>query len=188
MAGNLLFDMLSLPARQAIISSMTPLTVKAGTDIIKQGDTNATKFYVLERGACDVFVESEAWSGARKVHAYRPARQARFPAAVVCQTMLSLCTSCNSLAHGLEHALHVCHGGLSGNNHAMHFCPKPQRVWGAGAALLGAPGGHGAGEGGVLAVGHGARRLQRRQAQLHAADCPGEEGSAGPGPHPRRPV
>lgn len=57
--GNLLFDMLLTPARLAIFNSMTPLHVEAGTDIIQQGQLNATKFYVLEKGNCDVFVSNE---------------------------------------------------------------------------------------------------------------------------------
>lgn len=34
--GNLLFETLSLPARQAIIGSMTPMVARAGDEIIRQ--------------------------------------------------------------------------------------------------------------------------------------------------------
>jgi hypothetical protein len=73
-AGNLLFDMLSIPARQAIIASMTPLDVHAGTNIIVQGDTDATKFYVIEKGVCSVHVASEPNGTPRKVLTYQPGR------------------------------------------------------------------------------------------------------------------
>jgi hypothetical protein len=73
--GNLLFDMLSLPARQAIFRSMSLHMVSAGTKIISQGDTDATKFYVLEKGTCDVFVTNEATGNVpKKVHTYPSGR------------------------------------------------------------------------------------------------------------------
>ncbi|EIE24738.1 putative cGMP-dependent protein kinase [Coccomyxa subellipsoidea C-169] len=69
--GNLLFDMLSLPARQAIFRSMSLHMVSAGTTIINQGDTDATKFYVLEKGTCDVLINNEATGYIpKKVHTY----------------------------------------------------------------------------------------------------------------------
>lgn len=71
--GNLLFDMLSMSAKRAIIDSMTPLHVTVGTDIITQGDTDATKFYVLEKGACDVYVKG-ADGITRRVHSYKAGR------------------------------------------------------------------------------------------------------------------
>ncbi len=75
MEGNLLFDMLSLPARQAIFRSMSLHMVGAGTTIISQGDTNATKFYVLEKGTCDVLVTNEATGNVpKKVHTYPSGR------------------------------------------------------------------------------------------------------------------
>ena len=73
--GNLLFDMLSLPARQAIFRSMALQMVSAGTTIISQGDTDATKFYVLEKGTCDVLISSDATGNLpRKVHTYTSGR------------------------------------------------------------------------------------------------------------------
>ena len=73
--GNLLFDMLSLPARQAIFRSMALQMVSGGTTIISQGDTDATKFYVLEKGTCDVLISSEATSNVpKKVHTYTSGR------------------------------------------------------------------------------------------------------------------
>ncbi|EFN52025.1 hypothetical protein CHLNCDRAFT_54794 [Chlorella variabilis] len=70
--GNLLFEQLTLPAKQAIIRSMTPQAVRAGDVIIKQGDTDASKFYVLERGAADVLLFKEEWGEERAVHSYQP--------------------------------------------------------------------------------------------------------------------
>lgn len=73
--GNLLFDMLSLPARQAIFRSMSLHMVSAGITIINQGDTDATKFYVLEKGTCDVLITNEATGNVpRKVHTYPSGR------------------------------------------------------------------------------------------------------------------
>ena len=73
MAGNLLFDMLSREARRAIFASMEPLTVPAGTTLITQGDVDASTFYVLELGNCDVFVSDEGRQPV-KVHAYTSER------------------------------------------------------------------------------------------------------------------
>lgn len=75
MDGNLLFEMLSAPARQAIFRSMAPLAVGAGEAIIRQGDTDATLFYVLEKGSCDVLVAAGA-EPPKKVHTYSPGRRA----------------------------------------------------------------------------------------------------------------
>ena len=71
--GNLLFEMLSAPARQAIFRSMAPLAVGAGEVLIKQGDADATLFYVLERGTCDVLVAAGA-EPPKRVHTYAPGR------------------------------------------------------------------------------------------------------------------
>ncbi|CAL8467781.1 g7319 [Coccomyxa elongata] len=69
--GNLLFDMLSLPARQAIFRSMSLHMVSAGTTIINQGDTDATRFFVLEKGTCDVMITNEATGNVpKRVHTY----------------------------------------------------------------------------------------------------------------------
>jgi CRP-like cAMP-binding protein len=67
MKGNLLFDGLSLAARQAIVGSMSALSLPAGDTLISQGDTDATKYYVVERGALDVYVHKEEWGEERKV-------------------------------------------------------------------------------------------------------------------------
>ena len=82
MAGNLLFEMLSAPARAAIFRSMAPLAVGAGEAIIRQGDAgaDATHFYVLERGACDVLVAAGG-EAPQRVHTYAPGRRGRRPAA-----------------------------------------------------------------------------------------------------------
>ena len=78
--GNLLFDILSREARRAIFASMEPMLVSAGTTIISQGDVDASTFYVLEMGNCDVFVSAEGGSP-RKVHAYTSERRAPPPSA-----------------------------------------------------------------------------------------------------------
>ncbi|MEW5303042.1 MAG: hypothetical protein WDW36_005773 [Sanguina aurantia] len=43
-------------ALEVIIDSMRPINCVPGTDIIRQGDTGASEFYVLEEGGADVFV------------------------------------------------------------------------------------------------------------------------------------
>jgi len=53
---NLLFKMVSLPARVAIVSSMWPLDARAGTVLMRQGDTGDDRFYVLASGTCTVEV------------------------------------------------------------------------------------------------------------------------------------
>ena len=54
--------------------------VSAGTTIIKQGDTDATKFYVLEKGTCDVLVTNDSTGGVpKKVHTYPSGRCAAGP-------------------------------------------------------------------------------------------------------------
>ena len=157
--GNLLFEQLSIPAKQAIVRSMTPQPMRAGDVIIRQvgagrggiagrgcaarraaqqnkqdlraggkpsalpvhavsrgppegrqtlplrvpelgeadvspshapaqqtslhlplrwqGDPDAHRFYVLERGAADVFLFREEWGEERWVHTYQPGRRVR---------------------------------------------------------------------------------------------------------------
>ncbi len=71
----MLFDMLSLAARQAIFRSMALQMVSAGTTIIAQGETSATKFYVLEKGTCDVLISSDTTGNVpKKVHTYTSGR------------------------------------------------------------------------------------------------------------------
>ena len=72
--GNLLFESLSLPAKQAIVRSMKAETYREGQVIIQQGDTVANKFYVVERGTAGVFIQKEEWGEERKVAAYQPGR------------------------------------------------------------------------------------------------------------------
>ena len=74
MDGNLLFDMLTAPARQAIINSMTPFKVAAGCNIIVQGDTVATKFYVLESGNASVMITDHETEKSRRVLTYESGR------------------------------------------------------------------------------------------------------------------
>ena len=66
--------MLPKSVRKAIFNSMAPSRVPAGTEIIKQGD-EGTKFYILERGVCEVFVKKAEWGEeAKHVHTYHPGR------------------------------------------------------------------------------------------------------------------
>ncbi len=68
--------MLTAPARRAIINSMSPLSVPAGTEIITQGDADATRFFVLASGRATVHV-ADAKTGTRKqVATLKPARSA----------------------------------------------------------------------------------------------------------------
>jgi CRP-like cAMP-binding protein len=53
---NPLFEGLPDETRAVLVSSMTRVEVKAGHDIITQGDENAEDFYVLESGAATVRV------------------------------------------------------------------------------------------------------------------------------------
>ena len=59
MAGNLLFQGLSLGARQAIINSMSSQTVSADEIIIEQGNTEATRYYVVDRGSFEVLIDEK---------------------------------------------------------------------------------------------------------------------------------
>ena len=54
---NLLFEGLPDETRAVLVSSMTRVEVRAGHDIITQGDENAEDFYVLESGAATVRVK-----------------------------------------------------------------------------------------------------------------------------------
>ena len=73
-AGNLLFDKLSADTRKAVFDSMLPLEVLAHTTIIQQGDTDASKFYILESGYCSVLVKKPGETEAKQVHQYKSGR------------------------------------------------------------------------------------------------------------------
>jgi len=73
-AGNLLFEKLSAHTRMAVFNSMMPLEVLSGTTIIKQGDPDATKFYILESGYCGVSVKKPGDAEAKAVHQYKSGR------------------------------------------------------------------------------------------------------------------
>lgn len=60
MRGNLLFEGLSLGARQAIVNSMTSRQVGPGEVIIEQGDSDASRYYAIEKGTFDVFVREDS--------------------------------------------------------------------------------------------------------------------------------
>ena len=55
--NNLLFEMVSIPARRAIINSMWPMDADPGKLIIRQGDVGGDKFFVLESGTCEITIE-----------------------------------------------------------------------------------------------------------------------------------
>ena len=84
MAGNLLFDTLTAPARRAIINSMSPMSVPPGTAMIKQGDTDATRFYVLASGRATVHVADAHTGATAQVATYGPARRGFLEAARHC--------------------------------------------------------------------------------------------------------
>ena len=67
MAGNLLFQGLSLGARQAIINSMSAKVVQPGDVIITQGDTDASKYYIVDRGSFEVWTTKEEWQGEERI-------------------------------------------------------------------------------------------------------------------------
>ena len=54
---------------EKVFLSMSPLEVLAKTVIIEQGDTDASKFYVLESGACEVLLTGS--DGPKVVHNYK---------------------------------------------------------------------------------------------------------------------
>ena len=60
MEGNILFEDLSLGARHVIVNSMSAKIVKAGDEIIVQGDTEASTYYAIERGEFAVTISDEA--------------------------------------------------------------------------------------------------------------------------------
>lgn len=72
-AGNLLFEKLSAKTRLAVFDSMLPLEVLQGTYIIQQGDTDASKFYMLQSGQCDVELKSKT-GDTNVVHHYKAGR------------------------------------------------------------------------------------------------------------------
>jgi len=57
--GNLLFSSLTHGGLEAIVNSMAPSSANAGDNVITQGELNAEKFYVVERGECEAYVESK---------------------------------------------------------------------------------------------------------------------------------
>ncbi|CAG9465654.1 unnamed protein product [Pedinophyceae sp. YPF-701] len=65
--NNLLFEMVSLPARKAIIDSMDYIELAAGQVIMKQGDSKADKFYVLEKGHAEIRKKAEDGSESGRI-------------------------------------------------------------------------------------------------------------------------
>ena len=72
-ADNLLFQGLSMAAREAIINSMRAQSVQPGEIIIQQGDTEAMMYYVVDRGSFEVWMSKDEWGGEeRLVHTCTP--------------------------------------------------------------------------------------------------------------------
>ncbi len=81
MADTVLFSGLPREGLLAVADSMTPLHVPPGTDIIRQGDTDAHTFYVLEAGRAEVY-KSEGGKAPALVKEYAPGRWA--PGSAAC--------------------------------------------------------------------------------------------------------
>lgn len=54
MADGILFQGLSLSAKQAIVESMSPQYVEAGSDVIRQGELDGQELYIVENGTFSV--------------------------------------------------------------------------------------------------------------------------------------
>lgn len=65
-----MFQDLPQAALEIIIDSMHAVSVPAGTDIIRQGDSPASEFYVLEEGSCEVWVKTSAGGKPTKAITY----------------------------------------------------------------------------------------------------------------------
>ncbi|KAG7671492.1 hypothetical protein Ndes2526B_g09344 [Nannochloris sp. 'desiccata'] len=72
MIDNVLFQDLSLAARQAIINSMTAQVAKPGDVIITQGEADASKYYVVDRGAFEVYTKDDVSGEDKMVHTCMP--------------------------------------------------------------------------------------------------------------------
>jgi CRP-like cAMP-binding protein len=58
MDGNLLFSGLTWASKHAIANSMEPMNVEEGDVIIRQGDEDASKYFVVDRGSVEVTKET----------------------------------------------------------------------------------------------------------------------------------
>ena len=98
--GNLLFDTLTAPARRAIINSMSPQSVPPGTAIIRQGDRDATRFYVLASGQATVHVANADTGASKHIATLRPgqALTASLPPPPCLAVEEMLCASCMIVA------------------------------------------------------------------------------------------
>ncbi|PNW85942.1 hypothetical protein CHLRE_03g199050v5 [Chlamydomonas reinhardtii] len=67
---NLLFQDMPAAALEVIIDSMYSVEVAAGTDIIRQGDREASQLYVMESGVCEVWVRAPSAPAPKKVLIY----------------------------------------------------------------------------------------------------------------------
>ena len=65
----MLFEKLTSETMQKVFLSMNPLEVLPKTVIIQQGDEEASKFYVLESGTCEVLLAGN--DGTKVVHQYK---------------------------------------------------------------------------------------------------------------------
>jgi cAMP-dependent protein kinase regulator len=68
-AGILIFRSLEPEQMQEVIDAMFEHAVKAGDDVIRQGD-DGDNFYVIERGLYDVFVRNESDGAQKRVHQF----------------------------------------------------------------------------------------------------------------------
>jgi hypothetical protein len=169
-AGNLLFQGLSLAARQAIVSSMAPQAVAAGEVVIAQGDTDASKYYVVDRGAFEVLLRKDEWGGEeRKVHTCGPGRWAKACRVGMLGDERMSVPACVLLPRGCP--------PQTLSNPALGAPRRPQRVWRAGAALLGAARRHRARGWRGPGVGDGARRVQRHPPHRLPADGRAQAGA-----------
>lgn len=143
-----------------------------------QGDTDAHKFYVMERGAADVHIYKEAWGEERPVLSYGPGRWASrsaqaAPGAPHC---IPAFTQPGQAAGARATAsLPACIEPVLPTPAAP--CPPAQRLWRAGAAVLGATRCHRQGHRGRQAVGEEPcrraswRPCSRSTSRPHHARC-----------------
>eukprot|EP00890_Picochlorum_soloecismus_P002174 jgi/Picsp_1/2958/NSC_01182-R1_cgmp-dependent protein kinase len=59
MDGNLLFSGLTWASKHAIANSMEPMNVEEGDVVIRQGDADASKYFVVDRGCFEVTKDTE---------------------------------------------------------------------------------------------------------------------------------
>lgn len=63
MDGNLLFSGLTWASKHAVANSMEPMNVEEGDVVIRQGETDASQYFVVDRGSFEVRREIEGEEG-----------------------------------------------------------------------------------------------------------------------------